>query len=196
MTEALIALVPAYGLLLLAVITALSCFGLPVPSSILMILAGSLAASGDLSLVSVLAVTLCSAIVADQAGFLLGHFAGGRLLAWLGARGERKALVDRARAFTLRNGAASIYLTRWLFSPLGPYVNLITGALGYPWLRFLLWGSLGEATWVSLYVGLGYLFSAHVLAVIDIAGNASGLLAAAALTAFFGWRLFRAPKKA
>ena len=50
MTDWLLALVPQYGLLLLAATTFLSCLALPLPASILMLTAGGFAAAGDLVL--------------------------------------------------------------------------------------------------------------------------------------------------
>ena len=50
MIETILALVPTYGLLLVALGTFLSCLALPVPSSLIMLSAGGFAAAGDLVL--------------------------------------------------------------------------------------------------------------------------------------------------
>ena len=50
MTETVLALVPSYGLLLVALGTFFSCLALPVPSSLIMLSAGGFAAAGDLVL--------------------------------------------------------------------------------------------------------------------------------------------------
>ena len=65
-------------------------------------------------------------------------------------------------------------LSRWLFSPLGPWVNLIAGAAGCP-ARFTLWGALGQTIWAALSVGLGYAFATRLDALTEIVAEWSGL---------------------
>ena len=74
----------------------------------------------------------------------------------------------------------------WLVSPLGPYVNIAAGAARLPWLRFVIPAFLGEIIWISIYTGLGYWFSGQVVEIYNILGNASGFLAALALTIGLG----------
>lgn len=66
MTETVLALVPSYGLLLLALGAFFSCLALPVPSSLIMLSAGGFAAAGDLVLGQVGATALIGAIAGDQ----------------------------------------------------------------------------------------------------------------------------------
>jgi membrane protein DedA with SNARE-associated domain len=79
-----------------------------------------------------------------------------------------------------------VFLSRWLFSPLGPYVNLVSGAARMNWVRFSLWDLAGEAVWVALYLGAGYALAGQVTAVAEIAGNLTGALAAGAVTLGIG----------
>ena len=76
MTDWLLALVPQYGLWLLAVTTLLSCLALPLPASILMLSAGGFAASDDLILWEVVGAALAGAIAGDQIGGTHRRFAG------------------------------------------------------------------------------------------------------------------------
>ena len=85
-----------------------------------------------------------------------------------------------------RWGGMAVFLSRWLFSPLGPYMNFVTGAAGMAWPRFALWGAAGEAVWVGLYVGLGYSLATRIEALGAILGNLSGVLAAGAVTVGLG----------
>jgi membrane protein DedA with SNARE-associated domain len=83
-----------------------------------------------------------------------------------------------------------VFLSRWLASPLGPYINFTSGLTRYNWSRFLFWGALGEAIWVSLYIGIGYAFSAQAQAIADMVGNVIWLLIAAGITVLLGRKLF------
>lgn len=183
MIDTLLPLVPQYGLWLLGVTTFLSCLAVPVPSSLLMLAAGGFVSSGDLTGWQVVLAAFGGAVAGDQAGFSLGH-EGGALLA--PRSGKRAALMARAHRFLVRRGAIAIFLSRWLFSPLGPYMNLIAGATRMPRRPFSLASLVGEAVWVTLYVGLGALFADNIVAVADILGNASGLLAALVVAGALG----------
>ena len=81
---------------------------------------------------------------------------------------------------------AAVFLTRWLFSPLGPWVNLITGSSGYGWHRFTLAGVAGEAVWAGLYVGMGYAFADNITAANDMLGSVLGIIAGGAAVLTLG----------
>ncbi|WP_439137653.1 DedA family protein [Roseicyclus sp.] len=177
MTETILALVPSYGLLLVGLGTFLSCLALPVPSSLIMLSAGGFAAAGDLVLWQVGATALFGAIAGDQLGYLIGrravgHFRGRR------PSPRRAALMARAEAKLHDNATAAVFFSRWLVSPLGPYVNFAGGAARIDWRVFTRAGAAGEVIWVTLYVGLGAGFADDILALADMLGNASGLIAA------------------
>ena len=65
-------------------------------------------------------------------------------------------LIARAVDQITRRCALGIFLTRWLFTPIGPWANLAAGATGFNHLRSALWTVAGKAVWVTLYVPLGY----------------------------------------
>lgn len=195
MTDQLITLIPTYGLPLLAVIVFLSCLALPVPSSLLMLTSGSFAAVGDLGLWATALTAWAAAMAGDQVGFSLGRIGGTRLLDRVSRHPDRAALLDKARAFITQRGGVGVFLTRWLLSPLGPYVNFIGGASGMVWLRFTLWGGMGEMVWVTLYVGLGYFFANNISAVAEISSDISGLLVAGLITMVLGWRVLKVLRK-
>jgi membrane protein DedA with SNARE-associated domain len=186
MTETLLALVPTYGLYIVALATALSCMALPIPSSLIMLTAGAFVAAGDLNGAATFTTALAGAILGDQAGFTLGQ----RGSLWLDrARqnaGKSARLIARAEGLAARWGGMGVFLSRWLFSPIGPYMNLVMGATRMNRTRFTLWGALGEVVWVTIYVGLGYVFGDQIEAVASIAGNFSGVLAAGAVTLGLG----------
>lgn len=183
MIDTLLSLVPHYGPWLLGVVTFLSCLAVPVPASLFMLTAGGFVASGDLSGWQVAATAFSGAVLGDQAGFQIGR-AGGAALAGTIARGRARArLMRRASGLLDRRGGSAVFLSRWLFSPLGPYVNLAGGAAAMARGRFTLAGAAGEAVWVGVYVGLGFFFAENVLALGDLLANASGFLAALAVAA-------------
>ena len=186
MTDWLLELVPQYGLWVLAVSTFFSCLALPFPASILMLTAGGFVAAGDLDLLTTFAAAAIGAIAGDQVGFWAGRRLGAPLLARLGRDPARDRLLARAADFLTRRGIAAVFLSRWLLSPLGPWVNLITGSSGYGWQRFTLAGVAGEAVWAGLYVGMGYAFAGNITAANDMLGSVLGIIAGGAAVLTLG----------
>ncbi len=192
MTEDLIALVPLYGSWLIAVVTFLSCLAVPVPASLVMITAGGFVASGDLGPLQTLGAAAGGAILGDQTGYAIGRKGGRHLLARIGQSPARARVIDQATGLLRARGWLGVFLSRWLFSPLGPWLNLASGAAPLDWRVFTQAGIAGELLWVTIYVGLGWSFSAHILLLADLLGSASGFLAALAVAIGLGFWLRRA----
>ena len=192
LTDWILTLLPVWGPWLLGLTTFLSCLAIPVPSSLMMIASGAFVGSGDLALASVAGAALTGAVSGDQVGFWLGRRAGRFLPAPESRRGR---LVAGALAQLERRGAVAVFFTRWMFSALGPWVNLAAGASGFAHPRFALADLLGEAVWVAAYVGLGIAFGANLQAAADLAGSALGFLAAGAVAVALGWWLIRAARR-
>ena len=119
----------------------------------------------------------CGALGGDQTGYLIGRSFAGSLERWAQGRKNRTRMLERARASIDDWGGMGVFLSRWLVSPLGPYVNLAGGAGRLRWARFSLWGAAGEMVWVGLYVGLGYGFAGSLTAIAEFAADVSGVLA-------------------
>ncbi|WP_444451790.1 DedA family protein [Rhodobacter capsulatus] len=192
MTDWILAQLPLYGIWLVGLATFLSCLALPIPSSLTMIAAGAFVGSSDLALVPVAGAAFGGALAGDQVGYWIGRKAA-HLLPAPGTKGA--GLVSAALDSLAKNGAVAIFLTRWLFSALGPWVNLAAGASGYGHARFTLADIAGEAVWVTLYVGLGITFGANLQAAADLAGNALGLMATGVIALLLGLWLIRALRR-
>lgn len=191
MSDYLLATLGVYGVPVLFVALLVGSAGVPMPASLLLVAAGSFIEQGELDLWPVLALSATGAVLGDQIGYALGRWGGRRLTRRLGGfvGGEKK--VEEAEAWLKRRGGAGVFLSRWLLTPLGPIVNLTAGATQYPWPRFLLYGVLGEALWVALYVLLGRFFSDRVQALSDILGDLTWAILGLVAAAVLGVLLFR-----
>lgn len=194
MTDWLLALVPQYGLWLLAATTFLSCLALPFPASILMLTAGGFAAAGDLVLWQAFLAAAAGGIAGDQLGYWAGRSFGAAFLARLRKDAARDKLLAKANTLMQRRGVMAVFLSRWLVSPLGPWVNLTAGSTGYDWHRFTLAGVAGEAVWAGLYVGAGYAFAGNVQAASDMLGSVLGMVAGASAVLILGYWLWAAQR--
>ncbi len=192
MTDWLLALVPTYGLWLLAATTFCSCLALPFPASILMMTAGGFVAAGDLVLWETFAAAAAGGIAGDQVGYWAGRTIGTPLLTKLRNDPARDKLLGRAVSIMQKRGILAVFLTRWLFSPLGPWVNLTAGSTGYRWLYFTVAGISGEAVWAGLYVGMGFGFGGNIEAASDMLGSILGILAGGGAAVFLGVWLYHA----
>jgi membrane protein DedA with SNARE-associated domain len=108
--------VPAnIGYPLLFVLVGAESAGALVPGETSLILAGALAAQGQLSLPLVIAVAAAAAILGDNIGYLIGRRGLRPVLDRPGRWSDRRQrLVARGEAFFERYGAAAVFFGRWL----------------------------------------------------------------------------------
>ena len=190
-TDLAFGLVASHGIAIILGITFLSCLAIPVPSSFVMLAVGAFVNPEDLTGWQVVAAAFGGAVLGDQLGYELGRFGGAPLLARLERSPGRAQVLNRSRGLIDRRGGWAVFLTRWAISPLGPYVNPLAGALGMGRLRFAAFGWTGEAIWVAIYVGLGYLFASNIVWLAELAGNLMGLVTAGSVTVLLGLFLWR-----
>ncbi|MFL6282318.1 MAG: DedA family protein [Pyrinomonadaceae bacterium] len=185
MSDYLLATLGVYGVPVLFVALLVGSAGVPLPASLLLVAAGSFVEQGELELWPVLALSAAGAILGDQIGYALGRWGGRRLTRRLGRLVGGEKRIEDAEEWLRRREGVGVFLSRWLLTPLGPVVNLTSGATRYPWPRFIVYDVLGEALWVALYVLLGRFFSDRVQALSDLLGDlvwaVLGLVAAALL---------------
>lgn len=182
MTETLLTLVPEWGAILLALANFLACLALPVPASLVMLAAGAFAAAGDLNALPLWIGAIAGALLGDQCGYWIGRGLGPRVMVRLSRRRRGAALVKRAVAWLGKRRLPAIFLSRWLASPLSPYMNFAAGAARINWLGFTLPASAGASVWVSIYIGLGYSFSGDLEALGSVLANLVAAIAAGIVT--------------
>ena len=195
MNDQLLSLVSQYGAPALFGIVALAAVGLPLPVTLLLLIAGSMVSQGAMNLWLAIGAASAGSVLGDQAGYAIGRWGGAAAIAKftraLGKGARMQSIEERMRAW----GGPGIFITRWLVSPLGPWINLASGAAQYPWHRFLFWDALGELTGAALYVSLGRSFSDRVLSLDGILGDVTLAAAALIAAAILGYRLFASLRK-
>jgi membrane-associated protein len=191
LTDQVFAALLVYGLPVFFGVILVCSVGIPFPISLMLVAAGSFVEQGEMKLWQVIAIGSLGAVLGDQIGYGLARWGGRRFINRLGRRIGAENKIKQAEAMTKRWGGAGIFLSRWLLTALGPWVNVASGIAGYPWQRFLLWDLLGEVLWVALYVGIGYAFSNRVQAITEILGNLSWVIVGLIVTVILGWRVLR-----
>jgi membrane-associated protein len=189
MREQILAALSQYGSPALFAVVTVAAVGLPLPVTMLLIVTGSLVSQGVMSFWLSIALAGTGSVIGDQIGYAIGRWGGSSLVEslsrFLGGAEKLHAAEARVRHW----GGPGVFLTRWLLTPLGPAVNLVSGTAGYPWGRFVFWDVLGEFLGVAIYILLGRTFSDRVLELDELLGDLSWTLLAAAAALVFGWKL-------
>lgn len=171
-----------HGYPAIALTLMLGAIGVPLPSGLSMIVAGSLAAQGQMNWSLVAVVATVSSVAGDVAGYGLGRALGADAIdrrgRWLGITADRRRRVERLLE---RWGAIGVLLSRSLVSVLSSTVNLIAGAGRYRLASFVALALVGRAAWATAYLGIGYLGSGVFEPAADFLASLSGLLVALAL---------------
>ena len=191
LSDYLLSALGLYGPPALFVVLLVGAVGAPTPGSLLLLVAGSFVEQGEMGLWPVLALGLAGAVVGDQIGYALGRWGGPRLRARLGRRAGGERRLRSAEEWLRRWGGRPVFLSRWLLTPLGPFVNIASGLTAYSWPRFLLYDLLGEALWVAIYVLLGEFFSDRVEELGALLGDFTWAFVGLLLAALLGWGLLR-----
>jgi membrane protein DedA with SNARE-associated domain len=175
--EDLLAAVIAYGYPALGLIALFGAIGLPLPTGLATVVAGSLSAAGQLSWVWAASVALTASTAGDVVGYTLGHLLSREFLErrarWLGYTAARHARVE---SIFRRWGGLSVLLSRTLVSHLSAFVNVFAGGTRYRLDRFLLFVVLGRFIWTAAYLGLGYAVGTDLEAASGFLANISLLL--------------------
>jgi membrane protein DedA with SNARE-associated domain len=171
MSDFLLTQIINYGSPLFAIFLFLGALGVPIGASVLVIAAGAFSQQGILTWYSTAVLGLLGAVLGDAMSFGIGYYAKD----WVDAHFGKSTAWQKARdAFDARAGMA-VYLTRFLITALAVPTNLIAGGSGIHFRRFMTYDTLGEATWIILYGGLGYWFGSNWEIVSDFLGNFGGL---------------------
>lgn len=160
-------LLGVYGYALVFVIVALQGLCLPLPGTTALIAAALYAGSThDLAIAGVILAGAAGALAGTAGGFLLGRWAGERLITRIGrlarVRPERLAGWQRAAA---RESAKLVFFGRWI-TGLRNIAGLASGAAGMPAVRFLLLSAAAAALWATS-AGLEYYYFGRALQSAD-----------------------------
>ncbi|MBE3561456.1 MAG: DedA family protein, partial [Ktedonobacteraceae bacterium] len=184
-----------YGYPALWITIFLASVGLPLPISLLLLGTGAFAALGQFNIVELAIVAVTASVCGDSTGYLLGRYAGSRILKKLEKRRDARflspATIARSRGYFQKRGGWAIFLSRFLFSALGSPINLLAGAEGYAYRRFLVCDVGGEALGAAIPLGLGFAFGASWEAVGEIFGLTSLFLLLLAATMFLLFALLK-----
>jgi membrane protein DedA with SNARE-associated domain len=180
MFEWITATIRTLGYTGVAVLTFLENLFPPIPSELVIPLAGFVAAGGELTTWGVIAAgsagSLAGATLWYEVGRRLGEH---RVRAWVGRFGKWLTLtpadVDRADQWFKRHGGAAVLLGR-LVPGVRTFVSLPAGFARMPLTAFLLYSAAGTAIWTAALAYAGVILEANFTRVSDYIGIATNVL--------------------
>jgi membrane-associated protein len=165
--------------------------GMFLPGDSLLLAAGVVLAHGahEASAWTLGLVAAAVAVGGNQVGYLVGRYAGTRMLARCEGRILNRANLDRAAAFFERWGFWAIVVARWL-----PWVRtlapMIAGAARMDNRRYIIANAVGALLWVPTLIMLGY-YGAGLLDSLPWLKEVATILAVGFFVAGSGYGLFR-----
>ncbi len=162
MAHEIIALIAHYGVLLVFLNVLVTQLGAPVPAVPTLVVAGALAAHGQVSPVSVLLVTVASCLLSDALWYAAGRRYGGgvmRLLCRISLSPD--SCVQRSE-LQFQRWRGQVLLIAKFVPGLTTVAPPLVGAMGLPLSRFVLFDGLGSLLWGAVAIGLGYAFAEQI----------------------------------
>jgi len=161
--------------------------GLPVPSLPVMLAAGALAGSGQLSFWTSLLFITVAALSADSIWYVLGKVKGIRILQFLCKISlEPDSCVRRTEGIFSKQGARSLLLAKFI-PGLGTVAPPLAGIFHMRARKFLLYDGLGSVIWGLSILGAGYIFSNQIERIAERAARLGGWLAVIIIGAIVGY---------
>ncbi|MDZ4284337.1 MAG: DedA family protein [Patescibacteria group bacterium] len=150
----------------------------PIPSEVILPVAGFAAASGDLHIIAVVLVAACGAVIGHFPWYMLGRLFSSSRLKRLSARYGRLLAfsprdIDRAQEWFARHGRKAILFGR-LVPTVRTLISIPAGSARMPLATFLLYSFIGSAAWTAALVLSGYVLESQyekVTKYIDLAAD-------------------------
>jgi membrane protein DedA with SNARE-associated domain len=157
-----------YGYLAVAGLIFLEDFGTPfVPGETILIAGALYAANGQLNVIAVGLLAILAAVLGDNVGYAIGHFAGqAAVVRWGRYVGLSERRIDQAEAFFDRHGGKVVTLARFI-DGLRQLNGIVAGISKMRWTSFLIYNMLGAGLWVACWVTVGYTAGSHITAIYN-----------------------------
>lgn len=168
----------------------------PIPSELIMPLAGFTVAKGDMNMVGAITAGTVGSVLGALVWFYIGSMLGLRRIYWLANRYGKwigvsgKEVMAVQKWFSQRGGYWSVALGRLLPS-IRTYISVPAGIAKMPFIPFLFFSTLGSVVWITLLTVAGYYLGDSYEKIGTILGSASKGISILAIASLAAWLLFR-----
>ena len=178
-------LIAQYGIALVFANVLLEQIGLPIPAIPTLIVAGALAAEGELSPSAIFGVAFAGCMIGDVLWYLAGRRYGRRVMTFLCRVSlSPDSCVRETEVRFERWGKLTLVLSKFI-PGLSTVTPPLAGAMRLGWWSFLLLNGLGVIIWAGVAIGAGMAFHTQINELI-LRIEGLGTLAAGAAGALLG----------
>ena len=190
----LLDLIGQYGVMFVFACVLVEQAGAPIPAYPVLLVAGSLAAAGQLSAGGLLATSVLACLMADTLWYLAGKRHGSRVLRVLCKLSlSQDGCVRQTESIFARWGAPSLMVAKFV-PGVASVATAMAGSTRAGPIAFLVYDAIGATLWAGVGLALGWIFAAavaDVLAVLAEMGRWGLMLLAAFLAAFIAAKAWR-----
>jgi len=183
-----------YGYLLLFIWVLVEQLGVPLPSTPLVIAAGSLSAEGQISFPLALLAGLAASLVADSSWFLIGRRYGHQALRLLCKLSfEPNICIRRTQDSFSRHRAFTLMIAKFV-PGLATLAPPVAGEGSMKFDEFLFFDGIGATFWLCAWLVVGRLFGdalKHNPSLLESVGRFSGGLLVVGILGCFAYRVIR-----
>ena len=181
MTQTFIPAINHYGLLVVVINVLLEQIGLPVPALPTLIVAGAVAADGQLPLLALFAWSVIACLAADCGWYVVGQKYGIRVLKTLCRISlEPDSCVSQTQSRFERWGINSLVIAKFV-PGLAIIAPPMAGALRVGWPRFVALSTGGAVLWVGSGLAAGVLFKSQITRLLEHLSEIGSIAAAGAV---------------
>ena len=167
----------------------------PIPSEIIMPLAGFTVTQGKLNFVGVVVAGTIGSILGALPWYYIGKRVGEkRLRQWIDQHGKWLTLsaedIDQSKQWFDKYGGAVVLFGR-LIPGIRTFISVPAGFEEMPWFEFLLYSTIGTVCWNILLTYAGVLLGQNYQIIEKFLGPISGVVLAGLLVFFGLWFLRR-----
>lgn len=171
----------------------------PIPSELIMPLAGFAAAEGHMSLLTAILAGTAGSVIGNGVWYEIARAIGSRRIRplvarhgrWFGVSGED---MDKAEKTLRRHGPVALFFGRML-PAIRTLISIPAGLAGITRPVFYLWTLIGGLLWVMVLAGAGYLLRDQYRKV-EAAIEPLSYVVVAAVIGLYLWHLWRTRRAA
>ena len=162
MIDWILKMISEFGLMAIVIIVFLEYACFPVPSEIILPMAGAMAPLYHLNFFLILLLCTVAGMLGSFFCYLIGYFGGNKIIAVLIKKNPKlKKSFDQSVSIYHRFSDFSVALARIV--PLcRTYIAFIAGSFRQNTGRYLLYSLIGILIWNGVLIGLGYFFADNI----------------------------------
>ena len=180
-----------FGLSLIFLNVLLEQLGLPLPATPTLVLAGALAANGQLPASAVLALAVAASLIGDSIWYLAGRAYGVRVMKLLCRISlTPDTCVSQTQASFERWGARALIVAKFI-PGLSMIAPPLAGATRMSFARFTLFSAAGAALWVGVALTAGLLLKSQIAWLLPRLAGIGGTVAVVVLVLLAAYIAFK-----